>query len=268
MFPSNIESVLTHVSFLRNIYVIVPQAILDPQRRCTKATFARRLPFYSDGCHDSVVGASTRAAASHGRGIYFVAEESFGAFNLSARAISTYLPAAFHYRATWYLQQFLKLYAHRLISGLGDHVLLDSDVIFERPHDFVAKVNADGHARYKYETSPLLPDERNYFRTIDCLTNGRLRRIEARSGIVDMIVVSLRVLRELFTAVESLHRATLWVAVMRCVQSLGYAGTQSDFSEFELYFQFARQTHPATMHITPNRSSSRSFHGWSAGRGG
>ena len=153
------------------------------------------------------------------------------------------------------------------IPSLSDHLLLDSEVIFDRPTDFVASVTPNGHATYKYETSPLKPQERNYFRTIGCLTNNQVQRIENRSGVVDMIALSLHVLTELLARVEALHRAPFWVAAMRCVQALGGASTQSDFSEYETYFQYARQYHPRTMSVSHvERAGSRTFHGWMFGR--
>lgn len=170
------------------------------------------------------------------------------------------------HRTSWYLQQILKMYAHRLLPSLGDHLLLDADVIFERPVDLVARM-ADGLVTYNYETAQLLPHERNYYRTIDCLLQGRVRRLEARSAVVDMMVLSLRVVRSLVALVEAIHRAPLWLAIMRCVQSLQASATQSDFSEYSLYFTYARQFHPATMRITSQqRASWRAHHAWALGR--
>ena len=82
-----------------------------------------------------------------------------------------------------------------------------------------------------------------------------------------MLMISLHVLRELMASVEANHKAPFWVAAMRCVQSLGPASTQSDFSEYETYFQYARHYHPRTMSISNERVSSNTLHGWLFGRG-
>ena len=273
MFPSNIESIMTQVApRVRNIFVIVPPSIIEEPSHsgsnCTKAVKVR-LPVYSDGCSDTVVNRSRTVAAQHGARLHFISEDRFAfAFNISSRSVGAFLPPQYKYRASWYTQQFLKLYAHRFIRSLGDHLLLDSEVLFHRPMDFVAGVTADGKpTSYRYETSPLKPEERNYFKTIACLTNNQVRRFETRSGVVDMLMISLHVLRELMATVEANHKAPFWVAAMRCVQSLGPASTQSDFSEYETYFQYARHNHPRTMSISNERVSSNTLHGWLFGRG-
>ena len=113
-------------------------------------------------------------------------------------------------RGGWFLQQLLKFYAGRVL-GIGDFVLLDSDIVWFRNVSFVNATNEDGvPTRYNYATS-------NQYHGPYVATLRRISGLDLfkgkdvhRSGIVHHMVIMQRVLDDLIRRSDAMHGIEFW----------------------------------------------------------
>ena len=133
-------------------------------------------------------------------------------------------------RIGWIYQQFLKLYAPYVISGISKNVLIvDADTIFFRRIDFLED---DGTPLYSVGSEYISV----YFDCIARLIPGLKKVFPDYSGICHHMLFQKPVLDDLFAVVESIHRKPLWKAVCHVIDHKELFG--SFFSEYELYFNF------------------------------
>lgn len=133
-------------------------------------------------------------------------------------------------RVGWYYQQLLKFYAPFVIPEISTNVLvLDSDTVFLNPVEFL-DVDFTGFYTAAFEYH--LP----YFIHASRLLPGLGRVYQNYSGVAHHMLFQTRVLEDLFSAVESVHKVPLWQAFCRCVGAEFLSG--SGASEYEIYFNF------------------------------
>ena len=133
-------------------------------------------------------------------------------------------------RIGWIFQQFLKLYAPFAIPGISPNVLiLDSDVIFLKPTDFM---NGSGIPYFTIGTNYTV----EYFEHAAKLLEGlhRVRRDE--SGIVHHMLFQRPVLEDFFQLITKQHRCEPWQAICRAVDEGEVY--KSCLSEYEIYYNF------------------------------
>jgi len=122
-------------------------------------------------------------------------------------------------RGGWFLQQLLKFYAGSVL-GIGDYVLLDSDIVWFRNVSFINATDEYGiPTRYHYATS-------NQYHGPYVATLKRISGLELfkgngvhRSGIVHHMVIVQRVLDDLMKRSDAMHGIEFWRVLLnqRCV---------------------------------------------------
>ena len=133
-------------------------------------------------------------------------------------------------RIGWIFQQLLKFYTPFVIPDLSSNVLiLDSDVIFLHPVDFITSSGEpyfipakEYFVSYFEHAARLLPP---------------LHRVHAgRSGVSHHMLFQKPVLEDLFQLIKEKHKMEPWKAICRCIdlKSIYY----SCMSEYEIYFNF------------------------------
>jgi hypothetical protein len=133
-------------------------------------------------------------------------------------------------KAGWYLQQLLKLYAYKVIPGIGSNILiLDADTIFLNPVEFI---DAQGHPLYNVGTEYHAP----YFQHASRLLPGLARLFPEHSGICHHMLFQKPILDALFMEVEGAHKTKFWKAFCRSVtpSQRCFSGA----SEYEIYFNY------------------------------
>lgn len=153
-----------------------------------------------------------------------------------------------HFRAHWYYQQLLKLYAHKVIPGLSENFLiLDSDTIFYQPVEFL-----DNHSRAMYCTS----DEKSIaynthmVRLVPELVPWPNGMSEEYGGVVHHMLFNQTILNELFEKIEKTHGMDLWRAFLSLVdKKYIVAGA----SEYQIYFTYCFALHPDKVVLRPLR---------------
>jgi hypothetical protein len=165
----------------------------------------------------------------------------------------------------WFLQQLLKLYAGKVLK-LGDFVLLDSDVMWFRDIRFingtyVHPTTQKPYIRYNYASSGQYHGP--YFASLKRISGVDMYDFTGsvfRSGIVHHMVVVKDVLDQLIIESEALHgNIPFWQVLlnqsaieMTCrAPKEGICGAGSTLSEYELYFNYARQKFPETINFRP-----------------
>ena len=134
-------------------------------------------------------------------------------------------------RVGWYYQQLLKLYASFIIPNISSNLLIvDSDVIFLNPVDFLNSING---GLYNVGTEFHIP----YFTHAKKLIPGFARNNLNFSGITHHMLFQRAVLEDLFSIVEKTHNMDFWKAFCLLVDPAhrDFSGT----SEYEIYFNFA-----------------------------
>lgn len=134
-------------------------------------------------------------------------------------------------RLGWLYQQLLKLYAPFVIPGISSNVLiLDSDVIFLNPVNFLNKQNG---GLYCVGTEYCAP----YFEHAARLLPGLKKEYAKWSGVVHHMLFQRSILQDIFNKVETHHGEEMWKAICHCVDRsiLWY----SFCSEYEIYFNYA-----------------------------
>jgi hypothetical protein len=164
-------------------------------------------------------------------------------YPFSLEEIRAALPPSAATRTGWYLQQFLKLYAARVLPKLSeDFCILDSECVFLRP---IALKDASGcllldhggvrHDPYFSMIDRLVPEE-------TCVDCGKV-------GVVDYMVLNRTVLEDLLTRIEKRFAQPAWKGILNQVKP--DEAPHSGFSEQELYFHFALQNYRHLYKLRP-----------------
>jgi hypothetical protein len=198
------------------------------------------LPYCLEGVRKNMVNLGTIYIVSAEKpdldeGYIWIPESDYP-FSLADVRSALPVPAAS--RAGWYLQQFLKLYAGRVLSASlsDDFCILDSECVFLNSIDYR---DASGcllldHGGIRYDP---------YFSMIERLLPGQTCLDCGGLGVVDHMILNRSVLEDLLTRIEGRFGQPAWKAILSQVDpdQAPYSG----FSEQELYYHFALQNYPA-----------------------
>jgi len=140
------------------------------------------------------------------------------------------------YRAGWYFQQLLKLYAVICIPNVLPRILIiDADTCFVRPTVF----EKDNLPYYNLGTEYHIP----YFEHMQKVLPELHRVNKSQSGITHHMIFEKKYIEELFEKVSNHHKGKQFYEVfLDCVNPKEY--THSGASEYEIYFNFMRIYHP------------------------
>jgi hypothetical protein len=129
-------------------------------------------------------------------------------------------------RTGWYLQQLLKMYAHRVIPNISEYFLiLDSDTIFLK-HTTMFENDVP---LYSYGTEYHIP----YFTHMQLLHPSFLKTCNV-SGICHHMMFKKEFLENIFKMIENLHSASFWkIFLEKAGVNVG-----SNASEYEIYFTY------------------------------
>lgn len=147
-------------------------------------------------------------------------------------------------RNGWYFQQLLKLYVSFVIEELlDDYLILDSDVFFLKPTEFI------NNGKYIFSTGNEyhIP----YFNHMKRV-HPSLEKVCNKSGICHHMMFNRQILRELFDLVEKYHNKPFWVIFIENVNEHTYHpvnASESGASEYEMYFSYMIINHPDKMEI-------------------
>lgn len=142
-------------------------------------------------------------------------------------------------RNGWYFQQLIKLYSGEIIKGILDNYLvLDSDVFFLKPIDFIK------NGKFILSTG----DEYHipYFTHMKTLHDSFVK-VKNKSGICHHMILSKIYLKEIFKLVEDKHNCPFWKAfISSVIEHKNYHPSiiESGASEYELYFNYMNKNHP------------------------
>lgn len=159
-------------------------------------------------------------------------------------------------RIGWFLQQLLKFYAGPVL-GLTDYVLLDSDLVFFKNITFINETN-NGLTRYNYASSSQYHGP--YMATLTRISGvGVYDNGTYRSGICHHMVIVKTVLDHMMKDAEARYKMPFWQILlnesaieMTCrAPREGICGAGSTLSEYEMYFNYARQKFPETVALRP-----------------
>lgn len=143
-------------------------------------------------------------------------------------------------RNGWYFQQLLKLYGGFVIKDIMEnYLILDADVFFLKPirfmtdsGKFIFSLGKEYHKPYFYHMNRLHPS---------------LKKSHPHSGIVHHMMMNKRLVSELFSLVESLHKKPFWQVFIESVnehKNHNINVSESGASEYEIYFNFMIVNHP------------------------
>jgi hypothetical protein len=138
-------------------------------------------------------------------------------------------------RNGWYLQQLLKLYAGKVITGILDkYLVIDADTFFLKPTTFFL----DGKCLYNYGTEYHIP----YFEHMKELSQDLTKQINNKSGICHHMIFETKYINELFDIIEKIHNDTFYNIFLKNVSPKHYE--YSGASEYEIYFNYILKYHP------------------------
>jgi hypothetical protein len=137
------------------------------------------------------------------------------------------------HRSGWYLQQLLKFYCVRVISGLTENfVIIDSDVVFHKHVEFFQGNNqimfnfsGEYHLPYFHHMSKLVPN---------------LYKHHPMSGICHLMPMKKHIISKLVETVEKHHNAQFWIRFMELVEPWEESGA----SEYEILFNYTLKYFP------------------------
>jgi len=134
-------------------------------------------------------------------------------------------------RATWYLQQLIKLYTLFVIPGISDRILIvDADTFFLKPTKFI---DENDNILFNYASENNEP----YFKHMTKMHKSLYKYDSNKSGVVHHMLFDKMILKELFNLIEDYHKKAFWVAFLDCVglnKDEAFAGA----SEYEIYFNY------------------------------
>jgi hypothetical protein len=129
----------------------------------------------------------------------------------------------------WLYQQFLKLYAHRVIPNIADNILIvDAETIFLRDISFI---DQKGFALY------CLYDDgfwKTFFFHAQKFLPEIKQRFNAKSGESHHMLFQRHVLEHMFAAIEKRYRKEPWRAMCASIDK-----ERLVFSEYEIYVNYA-----------------------------
>ena len=201
VFEKSIQSSIKHFLDVRKYYIISP----NPQELIKKYSDK---PWYSDRI--VVVGEETFPFSIHNiTTIMFKSVAEKGLYQLTG---SSPFEHAVWVRPGWYLQQLLKLYAGKVL-GLGDYILLDSDLIWFNDVNFT--VNCDASSRQYYYASSR-QYHAAYMASISKISGVPIIQNVTvhRSGIVHHMVIIKSVVDDLMMTSEKLHNGLPFWQIM------------------------------------------------------
>jgi len=155
-------------------------------------------------------------------------------FPFTKKDVESYLYEKDYFRAGWYYQQLLKLYAYKIIPNLSDNFLIvDTDTVFLNEVSFFDNDIPLYAVGTEYTES--------YFVHMNKLLPGLVKQFPDKSGIVHHTLFQKKYLNELFDKVESLHKILFWKAMMQFVDK--ESAYMSGMAENETYFTYIFQYH-------------------------
>jgi hypothetical protein len=161
-------------------------------------------------------------------------------------------------KSGWFLQQLLKFYAGKILN-ISDYVLLDSDIVFFKDIRLINETTKDG-IRYNYASSNQYHP--SYMATLTKISGVDIYKSKDniyRSGICHHMVIVKSVMDHLFNQSEQRFNMPFWqILLNQSAQELtcraprqGICGGGSTLSEYEMYFNYARQLFPHTVNSRP-----------------
>lgn len=136
-------------------------------------------------------------------------------------------------RSGWYLQQLLKMYAHKVIDNLSEYFLIiDSDTIFLKPTEFFE--NEIPLYNFSFENN--IP----YFIHMKKL-HPSLKKVSDKSGICHHIMFKQEYLNSLFKLVEDFHSQSFWEVFIDKIEGIN---SHAVASEYEIYFNYIHIYYP------------------------
>jgi hypothetical protein len=161
-------------------------------------------------------------------------------FPFTKKDIESYLYEKDYFRAGWYYQQLLKLYAYLVIPNLSDSFLiLDTDTVF------LNEISFFDNGKPLYATGREYTE--SYFIHMNKLVPGLVKQFPEKSGIVHHTLFQKKFLKEIFEKVESYHNVLFWKAMMQFVDK--ETAYQSGMAENETYFTYIFQFHKEEVEI-------------------
>ena len=155
-------------------------------------------------------------------------------------------------RAGWYMQQLIKFYAPLLISNITENVLMvDADTVFYKRTKFIE----NGKFLFDKVMGPL---HQPYFEHMKRLHPTFTLWKPVTSGIINTMIFNKKIVIELMTKVEDLHKKDFWMVFLDCVTDK----TKSGASEYEIYFNYMMITKASVSRIRPlqwNNNGQRSI---------
>jgi hypothetical protein len=146
-------------------------------------------------------------------------------YPFSYEDVNSYIQSS---RTGWYLQQFLKLYAHRVIEDLSEYFLiLDSDTIFLNKTNFFD----NGVPLYATGTEYHIP----YFENMNKL-HSSLAKCVPYSGICHHMMFKKEYLENIIKMIEQRNEKDFWRCALESISPGQHP--HSGFSEYELYFTY------------------------------
>ena len=144
-------------------------------------------------------------------------------------------------RASWYLQQLIKLHAPLLISNILENVLIvDADTIFYKRTRFLE------NGKYYFDRVMEFPHQ-PYFEHMRRLHPSFEPWKRNVSGITNCMIFKKQFLQELMTTVEKHHKTDFWRAYLQCVDTTQNSGA----AEYELYFHWIMRNKSDQVKLRP-----------------
>ena len=244
-FERSILSSIKHFLDVRNFYVITPN-VEDLVKRFS-ANLGHRVKFVGEKDFPFTYQNISE--------VMYEAVREVGLYPLSGG--KSPFEHSIYSRTGWFLQQLLKFYAGKVL-GLGDFILLDSDVVWFKDMNFIASCNATHRSFYYASSCQYHPSYMNSLGRISGV--GPIDVPVHRSGIVHHMVIAKHVLDSLMIDSEKFNGGLPFWQVLLNVSARemtcraprnSICGAGSTLSEYELYFNYARIKFPETIVLRP-----------------
>ena len=138
-------------------------------------------------------------------------------------------------RNGWYLQQLLKLYAGKIITGILDkYLVIDSDTFFLKPTTFIK----DNKCLYNYGGE----NHEDYFIHMKKLDKEFTKMDKDKSGICHHMIFEKKYIDEIISRVEKNHNDYFYIVFLKLVTDI--CKSISGASEYEIYFNYMLKFYP------------------------
>lgn len=135
-------------------------------------------------------------------------------------------------RNRWYLQQLLKLYAGKIISGiLEKYLVIDSDTFFLKPTSFIENKMCLYNFSFEYHVP--------YFEHMLKLDKELIRVNTNLSGICHHMIFETKYVNEIISKIEKNHNDFFFNIFLKLVTDKNGSGA----SEYEIYFNYMLKNH-------------------------